>query len=170
MRWQQFARSFICCMYLRYLIFFSKKIKNFGKTQMINISRALAIGFLFLGSFSFADKPNTVVATIPVGDTPAGLAVTPNNLFAYVANNNNDGIPGGDTVSVLNLKNNTVEQTISDSSFNQPYTVTINAAGTKAYVTNSNSTTVTVIDIATNTVTGTIGGFDGPSGMAIAPN
>jgi YVTN family beta-propeller protein len=170
MRWQQFARSFNCCIYLRYLIFFFKKDKKFGKTQMINISRALAIGFLFLGSFSFADKPNTVVATIAVGDTPAGIAVTPNNLFAYVANNNNDGIPGGDTVSVLNLKNNTVEQTISDSSFNQPYTVTINAAGTKAYVTNSNSTTVTIIDIATNTVIGTISGFDGPSGLVITPD
>ncbi len=137
---------------------------------MIKISRALAIGFLFLGSFSFADKPNTVVATIAVGDTPAGIAVTPNNLFAYVVNNNNDGIPGGDTVSVLNLKNNTVEQTISDASFNEPYTVTINAAGTKAYVTNSSSSTVTIIDVTTNTVIGTIGGFDGPSGLVITPD
>ncbi len=75
-----------------------------------------------------------------------------------------------DTVSVLNLTNNTLEQTISDSSFNEPYTVTINAAGTKAYVTNSNGTTVTIIDIATNTVSGTIGGFDGPSGFAITPD
>ena len=137
---------------------------------MIKISRALAIGFLFLESFSFADKPNTVVATIAVGDTPAGIAVTPNNLFAYVVNNNNDGIPGGDTVSVLNLKNNTVEQTISDASFNEPYTVTINAAGTKAYVTNSSSSTVTIIDVTTNTVIGTIGGFDGPSGLVITPD
>ncbi len=111
-----------------------------------------------------------VIATIPVGDTPAGIAITPDNNFAYVANNNNDGISGGDTVSVINIKTNTVQQTISDPSFNQPYTVTINAAGTKAYVTNSNSTTITIIDIATNTVTGTIGGFDGPSGMVITPS
>jgi YVTN family beta-propeller protein len=138
---------------------------------MTNISRVFGVGFLLLWStFSFADKPNTVVATIAVGDTPAGIAVTPDNLFAYVVNNNNDGIPGGDTVSVLNLTNNTVQQTISDSSFNEPYTITINAAGTKAYVTNSNSTTVTIIDIATNTVTGTIGGFDGPSGLVITPD
>lgn len=96
--------------------------------------------------------------------------MTPNNLFAYVANNNNDGIPGGDSVSVLNLTSNTVEQTIHDSSFNQPYTVTINAAGTKAYVTNSGSSTVTIIDLTTNTVAGTIGGFDGPSGLVITPD
>jgi YVTN family beta-propeller protein len=110
------------------------------------------------------------VATVAVGDTPAGIAVTPNSLFAYVANNNNDGIPGGDTVSVINLTFNTVEKTISDSSFNEPYTVTINSTGTTAYVTNSNSTTVTIIDLNTNTVTGTIGGFDGPSGFAITPD
>ncbi|HUD01670.1 MAG TPA: YncE family protein [Rhabdochlamydiaceae bacterium] len=138
---------------------------------MINRSRAFAVGLLVLWStFSFADKPNTVVATIPVGNSPAGIAVTPNNLFAYVANNNNAGIPGGDTVSVLNLRNNTVEQTISDSSFAEPYTVTINAAGTKAYVTNSGSTTVTILDLTTNTVTGTIGGFDGPTGLVTTPD
>ena len=140
---------------------------------MIKKSSICAAGFLFLWSALLCaaeSEPNTVVATITVGDTPAGIAVTPNNLFAYVANNNDDAIPNGNTVSVLNLTHNTLEQTISDSSFNQPYTVTINASGTKAYVTNSNSTTVTIIDIAANTVSGTIGGFEGPSGFAITPD
>lgn len=114
-------------------------------------------------------SPSRVVATVGVGDTPAGIAITPDGRFAYVANNNNDSLPGGDTVSVIDLQTNTVVATISDASFNEPYTVTINAAGTIAYVTNSNSTTITRIDIATNTVLGTIGGFDGPSGMAITP-
>ncbi len=129
----------------------------------------LLIFLLIQEANSFA-SPKRVIATIGVGDTPAGIAVTPNNRFAYVANNNNDGILGGDTVSVLDLRTNTVIQTISDPSFNEPYTVTINKAGTKAYVTNSNSTTVTIIDIATNTVIGTIGGFDGPSGFVITPD
>lgn len=114
--------------------------------------------------------PNTVIATINVGVTPAGLAVTPDNLFAYVANNNNYGIPGQDSVSVLDLVNNTFVETIFDSSFNQPYTVTLNASGTKAYITNSNSSTVTIIDTVNNTVAGTISGFDGPSGFAITPS
>jgi YVTN family beta-propeller protein len=143
---------------------------------MVNKARVFALGFLILCStFSFADKSNHVDATIPVGYNPAGIAVTANNLFAYVANNNNLPVPGGYTVSVLNLTNNTVEQTITDSSFSEPYTVTINAAGTLAYVTNSdnpmsNPTTVSIIDIATNTVTGTITGFDGPSGFVITPD
>src|SRR3990167_6724591 len=95
-----------------------------------------------------------LIATIGVGDTPAGIAITPDGRFAYVANNNNDGIVGGDTVSVIDLATNTVIKTISDASFAEPYTVTINAAGTKAYITNSNGTTITIIDIATNTVSG----------------
>jgi len=136
------------------------------------IQRYYLLSFLFLlmPIYTYAVSSNRVVATINVGVTPAGIALTPDNRFAYVANNNNYGITGGATVSVLNLTNNTLEQTISDASFNQPYTVTINKAGTKAYVTNSNSTTITIIDIATNTVMGTIGGFDGPSGMVITPS
>ena len=110
-----------------------------------------------------------VIATIPVGTNPNGIAITPDNKFAYIANNNNIGNPGADTVSVLDLSTNTVLTTISDASFNAPYTVTINPAGTKAYVTNSGGSTVTIIDIATNTVTGTIIGFDGPSGLVINP-
>ena len=111
-----------------------------------------------------------VIASVPVGDTPAGIAVTPDNRFAYVANNNNDTIPGGNTVSVINLKTNTVKTTISDPSFNQPYTVTINSTGTKVYITNSNGTTVSIIDTASNKVIGTITGFDGPSGFGITPD
>ena len=129
------------------------------------------VWFLFLAAAHLcALESNVVIATIEVGDTPAGIAVTPDSLFAYVANNNNDAIPNGDSVSVLNLTYNTLQQTIHDSSFNSPYTVTINGNGTRAYVTNTGTTTVTVIDVATNTVIGTIGGFDGPSGFAITPD
>lgn len=115
-------------------------------------------------------RQNTVVATINTGIGPTGITITPDNHFAYVANFNGYGLPGKDSVSVLNLKKNTVETTIYDSSFHQPYRVAINASGTKAYVPNSNSTVVSIIDMATNTVTGTIDGFDGPSGMVITPS
>ncbi|MDR3550864.1 MAG: YncE family protein [Candidatus Babeliales bacterium] len=130
----------------------------------------LSFLFLLMPMNTYMVAPNTVVATINVGVTPAGLAVTPDSRFAYVANNNNYSLVNGDTVSVLDLTNNLLFKTISDASFSEPYTVTINAAGTRAYVTNSNSTTITIIDIATNAVIGTIGGFDGPSGMAITPS
>jgi len=113
---------------------------------------------------------NRLVATIPVGDSPAGIAITLDGKTAYVANDNNDSLPNGNTVSVLNLCTNTVELTITSTVFQQPYTITINPAGTKVYVTNSNSSTVSVIDVATNTIIDTIFGFDGPSGFAITPD
>lgn len=117
-----------------------------------------------------ANKDNTVIATINTGVTPAGIAITPNDHYAYVANNNNYGVANQDSVSVLNLKHNNVKSIIFDTSFNQPYTITINHNGTLAYVTNSNSTTITIIDLATNQVIGVIDGFDGPSGMVITPD
>jgi len=128
------------------------------------------ISFIFTQISTNINAINEVIATINVGVNPAGFAITSDGCFAYVTNSNNYGITDGYTVNVLNLKNNTVEKTISDPSFNEPYTVTINPAGTKAYVTNSNSTTVTIIDIASNNVIGVINGFDGPSGMAIDPS
>ncbi len=115
-------------------------------------------------------KCNRVIATIAGGENPAAIAITPDGKYAYVANNNDDSIAGEDTVSVIDLETNAVIETITDASFNQPYTVTINSDGTKVYITNSNSTTVSIIDTATNTVIGTIGGFDGPSGFAITPD
>lgn len=125
---------------------------------------------LFLSpNFLYSVAPNTVVATINVGVTPAGIAVTPDNKFAYVANNNNYTLAGADNVSVLNLTNNTLYKTINNSNFNEPYTVTINTSGTIAYITNSNSTTISLIDISTNTYINTITGFDGPSGLVINP-
>jgi len=117
----------------------------------------------------YAKNTNTVVATIPTGVNPAGIAITPDSCTAYVANNNNYGIEGQDSVSVLDLKHKLLEQTITDPSFNQPYTITLGITSHKAYVTNSNSTTITIINTATNMVNGIIHGFDGPSGMVITP-
>lgn len=117
-----------------------------------------------------ADHKNSVIATINVGVTPDGLAITPDNHYAYVANNNNYGIANENTVSVLDLKNNTLKKTIYDSSFNGAFRVAVSPNGKSAYVANSDGSTLSVIDTKHNTVLGTIGGFDGPSGVAITPD
>lgn len=136
---------------------------------MISNFRASAIVFLSLCSTLVqADNLNKVIATIQVGQNPTGIAITPDNLFAYVANENDNEVVGADTVSIIDLTTNTVIQTLSDNSFNGPFTVTMNKAGTKAYVTNTGSTTVSIIDIATNRVSDIINGFNGPSGFVIS--
>lgn len=139
-------------------------------TRKIQTNHLLSCLLLLIPAGTYAIEHNTVIATINVGVTPAGIAITPDSHYAYVANNNNYGVPCEDNVSVLNLHHNTLKTTINDGSFNQPYTITMNADGSKAYVTNSNDTTVTIIDTSSNTVIGVIGGFDGPSGMVITPD
>lgn len=124
-----------------------------------------------LSSLSLAEalaESGSVVATINVGVNPSGIALTPDDRFAYVANNNNYRVAGADSVSVLDLSTNTLATTIRCACFAEPYTVTIDNSGTRAYVTNSNSSTISIIDIETNTVIDTIDGFDGPSGVAIS--
>jgi YVTN family beta-propeller protein len=49
---------------------------------------------------------NTVVATVPVGQGPTGVAITPNGAFAYVTN------LFGNTLSVIDIATNTVTATV----------------------------------------------------------
>ena len=49
---------------------------------------------------------NTVVATVTVGGGPFGVAITPDGVFAYVANF------GSGTVSVIGTATNTVVATV----------------------------------------------------------
>lgn len=127
---------------------------------------------------SIAALPGRVLATFPTGLNPSGIAITryiynydikylcmSDSRYAYVCNNNNYAISGQYSVTVLDLVNLIPITTIFDASFNQPYTATLRSDGTICYITNSGSTTVTIISTATNTVTGTIAGFTQPSGI-----
>ena len=105
---------------------------------------------------------DSVIATIPVGSSPAEVAVTPNGRFAYVINTL------GDTVSVISAATNTVVATVPVATFPQGIAITPN--GAFAYVTSSAASTISVIDTATNTVVATIPVSSIPFRIAIAPN
>lgn len=130
----------------------------------------LTILCVLLPISAFASNKNTVVATIDVGVNPDALAITPDNHYAYVVNNNSYNIANQDTVSVLDLRNNTVKETIYDSSFVEPFRIAISPDGKRAYVANSDSTTLSIISTKHNKVIGIIDGFDGPSGIVITPD
>ena len=118
-----------------------------------------------------------------MGTNPLSVTVTPDNKRAYVANfgrdseNDSTDVPGN-TVSVFDLDNEQFVTTIEVGK--NPYAVAITPDGKKAYVTNSffdpvkpnDPATVSVIDIATNSVTQTIqlsqGGTVGQKPTAIA--
>lgn len=105
---------------------------------------------------------NTIVASVTVGDTPAGIAVSPNGQLVYVVNSH------GNSVSVIATSTNSVVTTILVGA--QPLAVAFTADGTAAYVTNQGSNTLSTIDTATNSVVNTIYlGADSPQYLAMAP-
>ncbi|MBI2352735.1 YncE family protein [Candidatus Dependentiae bacterium] len=104
----------------------------------------------------------TYFLNVDVEKNPTSLAITPDGALLYVVNF------GDNTVSVINANNLQVVTTISG--FDQPYSVSINPSGTKAYVTNSRyagANSVTVIDIATQVISAVITGFNAPRAMVI---
>ncbi|MCA2225146.1 YncE family protein [Nonomuraea aurantiaca] len=103
-------------------------------------------------------KTNTVIATIPVGNSPSDVAITPDGRHGYIVNT------GSNTVSVINNVRATIP--VGDS----PSGVAINPDGSRAYVTNAQSNTVSVIDTGSNTVIATISGVQWPQHVAISPD
>ena len=138
---------------------------------------------IFLFSFgivvhnAFAD---TVIATIPVGNNPAGIGVNYNTNMIFVANSGNMSRPGN-TVSVINGATNSVVSTISVASI--PHGVGVNPTTNKIYVTNIGhvepglhaeptfvcDSTVSVIDGSANSVVGTIQVGSCPVGASVNP-
>src|SRR5919107_315762 len=102
----------------------------------------------------------SVIATIPVGGSPFGVAINQFYDLVYVAN------AGSNTVSVIDL-NNTVVATIPVGG--SPFGVAINPTNGLVYVSISNRNTVSVIDPATNKVVATIPVGEAPFGVAINP-
>src|SRR5216684_8872391 len=104
----------------------------------------------------------SVVATIPVGQYPASVAITPNGAFAYVANFNSN------SVSVIDTATNNVTGTVSVGT--GPSGVAITPNGAFAYVTNYTSASVSVISTTTNAVVATVAMASPAWGVAITAN
>lgn len=106
--------------------------------------------------------PQQVVATIPVGDTPTGVAALPNDSFIYVANNFR-----GD-VSVIRTSDNVVVNTI-EVGF-RPNFLTALPNGDYVYVSNTGSGNVSVIRTSDNSVVDVIQTGPGPYELEALPN
>jgi YVTN family beta-propeller protein len=110
---------------------------------------------------------NTVIATIALDNYPSAVAFTPDGTLAYVSQagiNSN----GEFTVSMIDTASHAVVGSpITVGSF--PTSIAITADGMQAYVGNEGSSTVSVIDTASNTVTTTLGGMNSPRGIAARP-
>ena len=107
---------------------------------------------------------NTVIATIPVGNNPIGVSVSPDGSRAYVTNR----VTTGGSVSVIETISNTVIATIDVGL--SPTGLIVSPDGARVYVANAASDNISVIDAATNTVIATIPAGTGPYGILITPD
>ncbi|MFC1411357.1 beta-propeller fold lactonase family protein [Streptacidiphilus sp. N1-12] len=87
-----------------------------------------------------------VVATVPVGTNPSGVAEDAARSHVYVANT------GDGTVSVIDTATDTVTAVVPG--FAHPFGLAVTPDGGRVYVTNESGNTVSVIDTATDTVSG----------------
>jgi YVTN family beta-propeller protein len=105
--------------------------------------------------------PSVVVtATIPVGQQPGRVAITPDGGRAYVTNF------GSDTVTVLGSKLGAETVRVS----RQPSVVAITPNGKFAYVTGNGSADVSVLDTAQRAVVAAVPVGQRPSGLAVTPD
>src|ERR1700721_1433278 len=88
-----------------------------------------------------------VVQTIPVANSPFGVAVTPNGKFAYVSSQSG-------VLTVIDTATNSVAQTFLIGG--APFGLAFSPDGTKLYVTNPGYARVTVVDPNTGNVAGMI--------------
>ena len=115
-----------------------------------------------------------VIATIPVGNYPNGVAFSPDGTKAYVTNRL------GHSVSVIDTNTHTLnasKPTITGYVGWKPAGVAFSLDGTRAYVANNseavdptNTDNVSVITTATNSFDRTISVGDQPFGVAISPD
>lgn len=120
---------------------------------------ALAVSLVSIGAAAGAHAATSphVIATIPVGSQPWGVAVSPDGSTAYVSNY------AGNTISVITLSSMTVTSTIA--SISGPLGVAFTPDGTQAYASASGAGAFARIDTATHTVAQTISG-----GACTTPN
>jgi YVTN family beta-propeller protein len=108
---------------------------------------------------------NTVIATVPVGYYPYGIAVTPDGKYVYVANCGGQS----ETLSVIDAASNTVVGNPIPVG-GCPVGIAVTPDGKYGYVAN-NLNYVSVIDTGSNTVVGNqIPVGAAPNGIAMRPD
>jgi YVTN family beta-propeller protein len=104
--------------------------------------------------------------TLQVGTNPSGMAVNPVKDEIYVVNSGPAN--GNGSVTVIDASTNKVVYTIGVH--RQPYFISVDPAGRRAYVANSGSNTVSVIDLDLRREIAVAGTGESPGLAKIAPD
>jgi YVTN family beta-propeller protein len=103
---------------------------------------------------------------LAVGQKPVAVAVSPTRNEVYVVNSG--AADGQGSVSVINAENNTVTGAIHVH--RQPVSIEINAAGDLAYVANSGSNSISVLDLKERREIAVIGTGEEPAAVRLSPD
>ncbi|HEY1500038.1 MAG TPA: YncE family protein [Acidobacteriaceae bacterium] len=101
-------------------------------------------------------------ATIPVGEDPTNLEVSPTRDEVYVVNT------GSASISVIDAVKNRVTATIAVH--REPASIAIDSEGQRAYVANAGSNNVSVLDLAKNREIRVVGVGESPGLVRVSPD
>jgi len=111
---------------------------------------------------------HNVVASMAVGNSPTGVAVSQDGSRVYITNSSFAN-PNVATVSVISAVTNSVIGSIPQAKNSEPFGVAVSPDGSKLYVVNSGLNSVWVFDTATYAKLATITLPDGfPVGIAVS--
>ncbi|MGB8997000.1 MAG: beta-propeller fold lactonase family protein, partial [Pseudonocardiaceae bacterium] len=105
-----------------------------------------------------------VVATVPAGAFPAGVAVAPDGGHAYIAQG------GGDAVAVFDTRTNTITKIVSLAPASKPRGVALTPNGQFLYVADGGSNSVSVLDTGTDQLVATVPVGSQPVSVAVTPD
>lgn len=103
---------------------------------------------------------------IPVGPNPLAVAVSPTRPEVYVVNSGTPGNLG--YVSIINAEKNVVAANIQVH--RQPVSIDLDSTGDRAYIANSGSNTISVLDLKARREIATIGAGEEPVEARPAPD
>jgi len=119
------------------------------------------------GTVTVVDVANVRVdREIPAGENPVAVAASPSRAEVYVVNEGSES--GRGSISVIDAGKNTVSATIP--LHRKPVSIDLNAAGTLAYVANSESNSVSIIDLKARQEIAQIGAGEEPVAARISPD
>lgn len=107
---------------------------------------------------------NGKLATVKVGDQASGATMLPGDIEVAVA------VRGENAIKFINTASHRITRTITKGIGKEPFSVTLNKSGSRAYVNNTADATVSVVDLETFEVIGSrkVGAI--PISMSISPS
>jgi YVTN family beta-propeller protein len=143
-------------------------VNNYGVPPNVGTGNTVSV-------VDLTTNPPSIELTITVELAPAAMAITPDGKYVYVVNYI-DGNPNDGTVGIIDTSDNSYLSDVVSGLFG-PFQIAITPDGKYAYVTNFGSnnftpvgTTVSVIDLSSNTISDTITLGIQPAAIAITPD